>query len=81
MTTLAECGITPAAESFLRQMDDVDRYLKAGLRPLTAMCAALDQDAELLVYAAAKRMAADIKASADNIRSNMGLTLPNGDPA
>lgn len=73
MTTLAECGITPAAEEFIRQMSEVDRYLKAGLRPLTAMCAALDENAELLVYASAKRMAADLVRDAENVRHNLGL--------
>lgn len=70
----------PRAEEFIKQMADVDRYLKIGFHPLTAMCAALDHDAELLVYAAAKRMASDIIDTAENARKNLGLPpFTNGD--
>lgn len=55
--------MTPRGQAFVASMEAVKVLLRSGLKPFVAMSAGLEDDDWLLVYAAAAKMAEDIRAS------------------
>ena len=81
--------MTPEGEAFANRVDAVTILLRRGLGFFPAMAAGLEKEDWILVYAAVRRMADDIRAGHDNEAKNLGEEgklralrasyIPNGD--
>ena len=70
--------MTPNGEAFANRVDAVTILLNKGIGFFPAMAAGLDEADWILVYAAARNMARDIRDQNENIAKNLSA-VTNGD--